>query len=94
MSKFSELIYKEDGFLVGLHCENVFDTAEYGMLKRELLQCAAKWRSDGHVPLEDVAALTDLVDELAGDSGHYDDETAVLAENARIEVQEIINSLR
>jgi len=48
---------------------------------------------NGSVPLDDMAALIRLIDQLAVGSQFYDEETAVKSEDDYAEIEDIINNL-
>ena len=56
MSKLSDLINAEDGFLVRLRCENTFDEEKYLDIKNEILIETPKWKTQGFVLNCDVEA--------------------------------------
>lgn len=93
MSRFSDLIWKEDGFLVQLRNYSNFNEKEYDEIKRVLSTELSDWNKTGYVPVEDSVALVDLVDQLAGGSRFFDESTIQKAENACIEIHSIINKL-
>lgn len=57
MSKLSDLINAEDGFLVRLRCENTFDEEKYLDIKNEILIETPKWKTQGFVLNCDVEAV-------------------------------------
>ena len=93
MQKISDLLWKENGFEVKLHCENSFDDEEYDLIKESLLVNADTWKETGSVPVREMVALMGLIDTLAADSKYYDEATAIKVEDARIEIQQIITNL-
>lgn len=93
MVKLSNLLNKEDGFQVKLRCDNYFDSEEYNLIRHALAENSKLWKYNNSVPLDDVVALMSLVDQLAGGNRFYNEETAVKAENACIEIQEMIIDL-
>lgn len=93
MSKLSDLINAEDSFLVRLRCENTFDEAKYLDIKNQILIETAKWKTQGFVLNCDVEALIGLIDQLAGGSNFFNEETAIRVEDACMEIEEIISCL-
>ena len=93
MSKLSDLINAENGFLVRLRCENTFDEAKYLNIKNQILTETPKWRTQGFVLNCDVEALVGLIDQLAGGSSFFNEETAIRVEDACMEIEEIISCL-
>ena len=93
MSKLSDLINAEDGFLVKLRCENTFDETKYLEIKNQIAIEMPKWKTQGFVLNCDVEALIGLIDQLAGGSRFFNEEIAIRVEDACIEIEEIINRL-
>lgn len=93
MQKISKLLWKEDGFQVKLRCDNYFDSEEYEIIKKCLLENIKIWKEIGSVPTDDVVAIMGLIDQLAGGSRFYDEETEIKAEDACIEIEEILTDL-
>lgn len=93
MSKLSDLINAENGFLVKLRCENTFDEAIYLEIKNQIIIKIPVWKTQGFVLNCDVEALITLIDQLAGESRFYDEKTATRVEDACIEIEEFINRL-
>ena len=93
MSKLSDLINAEDSFLVKLRCENTFDEAKYLEIKNQILIEMPKWRTQGFILNCDVEVLISLIDQLAGGSRFFSEETAIRVEDACMEIEEIINCL-
>ena len=80
-------------FLIKLRTENFFDTADYEELKSALINHVAEWKAIGSVPVRDVVEIVFLIDQLAGGSRFFDEETTIKVEDACIEIEEIINGL-
>jgi hypothetical protein len=93
MSKLSDLINAEDSFLVKLRCENTFDETKYLEIKNQILIEMPKWRAQGFILNCDVEVLISLIDQLAGGSRFFSEETAIRVEDACMEIEEIINCL-
>lgn len=93
MSKLSDLINAENGFLVRLRCENTFDEAKYLDIKNQILIETPKWKTQGFVLNCDVEVLIGLIDQLAGGSSFFNEETAIRVEDACMEIEEIISCL-
>ena len=93
MQKISELLFNESNFQVKLRNDNYFDSKEYERIKNTLLENTSIWKENGTVPIDDLVALMSLVDQLAGGSRFYDENTSAKVEDASIEIQDIINSL-
>ncbi|MDE6784126.1 MAG: hypothetical protein K2J26_01930, partial [Ruminococcus sp.] len=93
MLKISDLLNDEDGFDVKLRCENYFDSNKYGKIKSVLIDNVKVWKKNGNVPNDDVVALVELIDQLAGGSRFFDEETAIKVEDACLEIKDIITDL-
>lgn len=93
LSDLSDLINDENGFLIKLRCENTFNTAEYHKIKNALISNSAEWKKSRKIPVEDVVAIMSIIDQLAGSSRFFDEDTAIKVEDACIEIEDIINDL-
>jgi len=93
MSKLSDLINAENGFLVKLRCENIFDEAKYSNIKNQILIEIPIWKKQGFVLNCDVEALISLIDQLAGGSRFFNEETEIKVEDACMEIEEIVSCL-
>lgn len=93
MSKLSDLINAEDSFLVKLRCENIFDESKYLEIKNQIIIEIPVWKTQGFVLNCDVEALIGLIDQLAGGSRFFNEETAMRVEDACMEIEEIIDCL-
>lgn len=93
LPKVSELINEENGFIVKLRCNDEFCEYDYSKLKNVLKSNVTEWKAKGNVPVDDVVAIVGLIDQLAGGSRFFDEETAMKVEDACIEIEEILNDL-
>lgn len=93
MSKLSDLINSENGFLVKLRCENIFDEANYLEIKNQIIFEIPKWKTQGFISNCDVLALFNLINQLSGGNNFLDEESAIKVEDASIEIEEIMDSL-
>lgn len=91
--KISDLLNDENGFEIILRCENYFDSDNYEQIKSVLIDNVNVWKKNGNVPNDDVVALIGLIDQLAGGSRFFDEETAIKVEDACLEIEDIINDL-
>lgn len=82
-----------DNFLLKLRMDNTFSTDDYEKVKSVLINNVAVWKSKGSVPVRDVVDIVFLVDQLAGGSRFFDEETTIKVEDACIEIEDIINGL-
>ena len=74
-------------------CENTFDETKYLEIKNQILIEMPKWRTQGFILNCDVEVLISLIDQLAGGSRFFSEETAIRVEDACMEIEEIINCL-
>ena len=88
---FSDIVYGENGFLVELRCNNIFHEQLFGEIKTYLHKKEIEWKVAGAIP--DAVAIFNLIDQLAGGNWFWSEETALQAEDAIAELQEIIRSL-
>ena len=88
-----ELSRLTDNFLIKLRTENFFDTADYEELKSVLTDKVVEWKKAGSVPVRDVLDVVILIDQLAGGSRFFDEETTVRVEDACIEIENIIGNI-
>lgn len=87
---FSETV---ENFLVQLRMDNTFNTDNYAKIKSFLLDKVYEWKTAGSVPVEYVVEIVFLIDQLAGGSRFFDEETAIKVEDACLEIEDIINNL-
>ncbi len=45
MQKFSDALWKDDGFDVKLYCDNYFDDEEYAIIKQALIENSKLWKN-------------------------------------------------
>lgn len=90
MSKVCDLIDSENGLSVKLRCENYFDVADYENIKTALKENVPVWKKNGSVPVNDMVAIMELIDQLAGGSRFWNEKTAIQAESACIEIHDIL----
>ena len=67
--------------------------AKYLEIKNQILIEMPKWRTQGFILNCDVEVLISLIDQLAGGSRFFSEETAIRVEDACMEIEEIINCL-
>lgn len=82
-----------DNFLIKLRNDNTFSTDDYEKIKSVLINNVAEWKLKGSVPVKNVVDIVFLIDQLAGGSRFFDDETALKVEDACLEIEDIINNL-
>lgn len=87
---FSETV---ENFLVQLRMDSTFNTDNYAKIKSFLLGKVYEWKTTGSVPVEYVVEIVFLIDQLAGGSRFFDEETAIKVEDACLEIEDIINIL-
>ncbi len=82
-----------ENFLLKLRMDDIFSTDDYEKIKSFLLNKVYEWKTVGSVPVEYVIEIVFLIDQLAGGSRFFDDETIIKVEDACIEIEDIINNL-
>ena len=80
-------------FLVKLRMDSTFSTDDYEKIKSFLSDKVYEWKKAGSVPVEYVVDIVFLIDQLAGGSRFFDDQTALKVEDACLEIEDIVNSL-
>ncbi|MBO5094328.1 MAG: hypothetical protein J6C33_08220 [Lachnospiraceae bacterium] len=90
---FSDMILGENGFLIELRCDNAFNEQTFSFITDYLRGHAAKWRANDSVPAADAAALFHLIDELSGGSRFWSEEVRLRAEDAVLELFDLIDLL-
>ena len=93
MKTIHELL-EETGFQVTLRMDGTFDSDAYQRIRDALTEHAAIWKQTDRVPFDEMAELLGLIDQLARGSDFYDEETAVQAEDAFLELEQIIYDLQ
>lgn len=90
---FPEMVQGEKGLLVSLRCENFFDEKIYAGIMQYLRGHLEPWKAEGKIPVPDVVALFDLIDELSGGSRFWSEEVTLRVEDAVLEIQDLIHGL-
>ena len=58
-----------------------------------MIDKVAEWKSAGSVPVKDVLDIVFLIDQLAGGSRFFDEETTIKVEDACLEIEDVIENL-
>ena len=90
MSKLYDYINDENGLMIKLRMDNEFDNNDYLNIKNALLDIIPEWKSTGKVSIEDFTGFIDLIQFLAGGSRFWSEEVALKAEDAELELMDII----
>ena len=89
---YQELKYNK-GMKTMKNNENKKIFLKYLEIKNQILIEMPKWRTQGFILNCDVEVLISLIDQLAGGSRFFSEETAIRVEDACMEIEEIINCL-
>lgn len=90
MSKLYDYINDENGLMIKLRMDNEFDNNDYLNIKNALLDIIPEWKNTGKVSIEDFTGLLGLIQFLAGGSRFWSEEVALKAEDAELELMDII----
>lgn len=90
---FSDMVQGENGLLVELRCDNVFNELVFYKIKNYLLEHLSEWQEKSSIPIMDAVAIFDLIEQLSGTSRFWSKETELRVEDAMLEIQDIIHSL-
>lgn len=82
-----------ENFLIKLRMDDAFSNEDYEKIKFFLSNKILEWKTAGIVPIEYVVDIVSLIDQLAGGSRFFDDETTLEVEDACLEIEDIINNL-
>ncbi len=93
MGALSDEISKEDGLLVKLRCDDIFDNDDYQNIKKALLNVIPVWKETGKIDVDDFVAMLDLIQEFAGGSRFWNEEVSITVEDAELEIMDIIHEL-
>jgi hypothetical protein len=91
MSKLYDNIIDYNGLMIKLRMDNEFDENEYEKIKNALIEIIPEWKRTGKVDVEDLSGLLDLIRFLAGGSRFWSEEVALRAEDAELELTDIIH---
>ena len=90
---FSDMVVGESGLLVELRCHNSFNEKIYTDIINYLNKHLSEWKSAGSIPVADAVSIFNLIDELSGGSRFWCEEVALRAEDATLEIQEMMGAL-
>lgn len=94
MSKDEKLLIEQiDRFLLGLRMDDTFGEALFKEIYGYFNNHMEEYKSSGNFPARLVASLFFLIDQLAGGSRFWDEETCIKAEDAEIALQELFAEL-
>lgn len=91
MSELYNNITDENGLMIKLRMDNEFNINDYTNIKNSLLASAPEWKKTGYISIEDFSAMLDLIQYLAGGSQFWNEETTAKAQDAGIELMDIIH---
>ena len=87
IDELCELIQGEDGLLVELRMDLVFNEEKYQRIVELLDKLIAEWRRVDAIPKKAVLAIVDLMKDLVGE------EESIRLEDASLEIYEMLISL-
>ena len=90
---FSDMIVGKNGLLVELRCDGSFNEQIYSDIVDYLNENLPKWKSSGFIPIKDAVPVFHLIDELSGGSRFWSEEVQLRAEDALLEIQDMISTL-
>lgn len=90
---FSDMIIGKNGFLVELRVNSSFNEQIYTDITNYLNDNVPKWKSSGFIPIADAVPIFNLIDGLSGGSRFWSEEIQLRAEDAVLEIQDILNTL-
>ncbi|MCM1314063.1 MAG: hypothetical protein NC205_02925 [Prevotella sp.] len=82
-----------ESFLLKLRIDDFFDTTDYTKIREILLDKVPEWKKSRSVPVEYFIEIIILIDQLAGGSRFFDEETAIKVEDSCLEIEDILNNL-
>lgn len=88
-----ELIVGEEGFVVELRCNNIFDEKKYSDIKKMLCILVSDWKKQNTISKKAMLAIVELLECLIGDSRFLNEKESIRVEDASIEIKDIINEL-
>ncbi len=93
IDEFYDLVLGENGFLVKLRCKNYFDESDYLRIKSYLKSLVSEWKSMATIPKKAFLPIVELVEFLARNSNFLSKEDSIKAEDACIEIKDVLNEL-
>lgn len=82
-----------DDFLVKLRMDDYFDDELYDLIYKYFSDNIPHYKRENSFPADMLPSLLFMVDQLAGGSRFWDDETVIKAEDAEIKLQELFADL-
>lgn len=89
----SDMVVGENGLLVELRVQNLFNEQIYADIIDYLNGHLAEWKACGVMPVADAVAMFNLIDDLAGGNRFWSEEAALRVEDAVLEIQDLISVL-
>lgn len=93
IDELCELIQGEDGLLVELRMDLVFNEEKYQRIVELLDKLIAEWRKVDAIPKKAVLAIVDLMNDLVGGNRFLSEEESIRLEDASLEIYEMLISL-
>lgn len=93
IDELCELIQGEDGLLVELRMDLVFNEEKYQRIVELLDKLIAEWRRVDAIPKKAVLAIVDLMKDLVGGNRFLSEEESIRLEDASLEIYEMLISL-
>lgn len=93
LEELYQLVMGEEGFIVTLRCDNLFDEAKYKDIKAMLCNLVEDWKNKEFIPKKAMLIIVELIECLVGGSRFLSKETAITVEDASIEIKDILNEL-
>lgn len=93
IDELCELIQGEDGLLVELRMELMFNDKKYQRIVELLNQLIGEWRKVDTIPKKAMIAIVDLMIYLVGNNRFLSEEESLKVEDASIEIYDMLMTL-
>ena len=93
IDELCELIQGEDGLLVELRMELMFNDKKYQRIVELLNLLIGEWSEVDTIPKKALIAIVDLLNCLVGNNRFLSEEESLKVENASIEIYDMLMTL-
>lgn len=93
IDELCELIQGEEGLLVELRMELMFNDQKYQRIVELLNLLIGEWRKVDAIPKKAMLAIVDLMTVLVGNNRYLSEEESLKVEDASIEIYDMLMTL-
>ena len=93
IDELCELIQGEEGLLVEIRMDLIFNEKKYQRIVELLNQLIGEWRKVDTIPKKAMIAIVDLMIDLVGNNRFLSEEESLKVEDASIEIYDMLMTL-